>query len=200
MNIKGILTFTAGAVVGSLATYYIVREGFRKQADEEIEQVREVYRRRDENDLEDNKIHSESQEELIEYYVDRIRELGGDVRIKEEDEDDEDDDREEVNPVEYSDVIEEITESEFMNGFEDYESTCITLYLKDETYLDETEEFIDDPVRYIGNAKITKPGTTYYIDHAMMMKIEVEAVDLSYKRDVIGEVDEDDESIGDFAD
>ena len=32
----------------------------------------------------------------------------------------------------------------------------------------------------------------------MMMKIEVEAVDLSYKRDVIGEVDEDE--LGDFAD
>lgn len=199
MNIKGILTFAAGAVVGSLATYYIVREGFRKQADEEIEQVREVYRRRDENDIKDNNIHSESQEELIEYYVDRIRELGGDVQIKEEDDED-DDDCEEVNPVEYSDVIEEITESEFMNGFEDYESTCLTLYLQDETYLDETDEFVDDPVRYIGNAKITKPGTTYYVDHAMMMKIEVEAIDQSYKRDVIGEVDEDDESIGDFAD
>lgn len=198
MNIKGILTFTAGAVVGSLATYYIVRESFRKQADEEIEQVREVYRRRDEKDLEDNKIHSESQDELIEYYVDRIRELGGNVMIQEED-DDEDDDREEVNPVEYPDVIEEITESEFMNGFEDYESTCITLYLKDETYLDETDEFVDDPTRLIGNAKITKPGTTYYVDHAMMMKVEVEAVDLSYKRDVIGEVD-DDEALGDFAD
>lgn len=201
---KGVLIFTGGAVVGSLTTYYLVREKFRIQADEEVEQIRQLYLKKDADEMDEARkkegIVEETEEGLRDYYIQQLRDLGynigGDFA-------DEEEDYEEVNPVEYPDTTEQVDESEFFNGFEDYESTSLTLYLRDKVCTDELEDTIPDLERWVGelNYDSLKPGELYFVNHPMMMKVELVVLDQSYKRDVLGEDDEEgDYTPGDFAD
>lgn len=43
---KNVLLFAAGAVIGSVATYFLVKDKFEKQAQEDIDSVKEVFNRR----------------------------------------------------------------------------------------------------------------------------------------------------------
>lgn len=201
---KGVLIFAGGAVVGSLATYYLVREKFRIQADEEIEQIRQLYLKKDADEMAEARkkegIVEETEEGLRDYYIQQLRDLGynigGDFA-------DEEEDYEEVNPVEYPDTTEQVDESEFFNGFEDYESTSLTLYLRDRTCTDELEDTIPDLERWVGELDYDslKAGELYFVNHPLMMKVELVVLDQSYKRDVLGEDDEEgDYTPGDFAD
>lgn len=201
---KGVLIFAGGAVVGSLATYYLVREKFRIQADEEIEQIRQLYLKKDADEMAEARkkegIVEETEEGLRDYYIQQLRDLGynigGDFADDEED-------YEEVNPVEYPDTTEQVDESEFFNGFEDYESTSLTLYLKDKVCTDELEDTIPDLERWVGKLDYDslKAGELYFVNHPLMMKVELVVLDQSYKRDVLGEDDEEGDYVpGDFAD
>jgi hypothetical protein len=190
--------FIGGATVGSLATFYISREYFRKCADDEIAAMRELYsKRKGEEEVEESEIAvpCETPEELRDYYLKQIKDLGFDIRTEEIVEDfdirteeiveEYDEDIDEVNPVEYPSTIEQVEEEEFFN-YDDYESTSLTLYLKDPTLVDEVDDPINDPMRYIGKGfedlKALEAGKTYYfINHPMMLKVEVEAVDKSYE-------------------
>lgn len=200
---KGVVIFAGGAVVGSLATYYLVREKFRIQADEEIDQIRQLYLKKDADEMVEARkkegIVEESEEDLRDYYIQQLRDLGYNIGGDFAD----DEDYEEVNPVEYPDTTEQVDESEFFNGFEDYESTSLTLYLKDKTCTDELEDTIPDLERWVGELDYDslKPGELYFVNHPMMMKVELVVLDQSYKRDVLGEDDEEgDYTPGDFAD
>lgn len=200
---KGVLIFAGGAVVGSLATYYLVREKFRIQADEEIDQIRQLYLKKDADEMAEARkkegIVEESEEDLRDYYIQQLRDLGYNIGGDFAD----DEDYEEVNPVEYPDTTEQVDESEFFNGFEDYESTSLTLYLKDKTCTDELEDTIPDLERWVGELDYDslKPGELYFVNHPMMMKVELVVLDQSYKRDVLGEDDEEGDYVpGDFAD
>lgn len=202
---KGVLIFAGGAIVGSLATYYLVREKFRIQADEEVEQIRQLYLKKDADELAEVRkkegVVEETEEGLRDYYIQQLRDLGYDIGGDFAD-DDEDEDYEEVNPVEYPDTTEQVDESEFFNGFEDYESTSLTLYLRDKVCTDELEDTIPDLERWVGKLDYDslKAGELYFINHPLMMKVELVVLDQSYKRDVLGEDDEDDYVPGDFAD
>ena len=202
---KGVLLFAGGAIVGSLATYYLVREKFRIQADEEVEQIRQLYLKKDADELAEVRkkegVVEETEEGLRDYYIQQLRDLGYDIGGDFAD-DDEDEDYEEVNPVEYPDTTEQVDESEFFNGFEDYESTSLTLYLRDKVCTDELEDTIPDLERWVGKLDYDslKAGELYFINHPLMMKVELVVLDQSYKRDVLGEDDEDDYEAGDFAD
>lgn len=200
---KGVLIFTGGAVVGSLATYYLVREKFRIQADEEIEQIRQLYLKKDADEMAEARkkegIVEETEEGLRDYYIQQLRDLGYNIGGDFAD----DEDYEEVNPIEYPDTTEQVDESEFFNGFEDYESTSLTLYLKDKVCTDELEDTIPDLERWVGELDYDslKPGELYFVNHPMMMKVELVILNQSYKRDVLGEDDEEgDYTPGDFAD
>ena len=200
---KGVLIFAGGAVVGSLATYYLVREKFRIQADEEVEQIRQLYLKKDADEMAEARkkegIVEETEEGLRDYYIQQLRDLGYNIGGDFAD----DEDYEEVNPVEYPDTTEQVDESEFFNGFEDYESTSLTLYLKDKVCTDELEDTIPDLERWVGEIDYDslKPGELYFVNHPLMMKVELVILDQSYKRDVLGEDDEEgDYTPGDFAD
>lgn len=198
---KGVLIFLGGAAVGSLATYYLVREKFRMQADEEIEGIRQLYLKRDAEEMHEAReregVVEESEEDLRDYYIQQLRDLGYDIGGDFA----EDDEYEEVNPTEYPDNIEQVDESEFFNGFEDYESTSLSLYLKDRQAIDEIEDTIPDLERWVGDIDYDslEPGQLYFINHLLMMKVELEVIDGSYRREVLGEDDEEYEP-GDFAD
>lgn len=200
---KGVLIFTGGAIVGSLATYYLVREKFRMQADEEVEQIRQLYLKKDADELADARekegVVEETEEGLRDYYIQQLRDLGYDIGGDFAD----DEEYEEVNPVEYPDTTEQVDESEFFNGFEDYESTSLTLYLRDKVCTDELEDTIPDLERWVGDLDYDslKPGELYFVNHPMMMKVELVILNQSYKRDVLGEDDEEGDYVpGDFAD
>lgn len=202
---KGVVIFVGGAVVGSLATYYLVREKFRIQADEEVEQIRQLYLKKDADELAEARqkegVVEETEEGLRDYYIQQLRDLGYDIGGDFADDDEEDYD--EVNPVEYPDTTEQVDESEFFNGFEDYKSTSLTLYLRDKVCTDELEDIVPDLERWVGNLDYDslKPGELYFVNHPMMMKVELVVLDQSYKRDVLGEDDEEDDYVpGDFAD
>lgn len=200
---KGVLIFAGGAVVGSLATYYLVREKFRIQADEEIDQIRQLYLKKDADEMAETRknegIVEETEEGLRDYYIQQLRDLGYNIGGDFAD----DEEYEEVNPVEYPDTTEQVDESEFFNWFEDYESTSLTLYLKDKVCTDELEDTIPDLERWVGELDYDslKPGELYFVNHPMMMKVELVVLNQSYKRDVLGEDDEEgDYTPGDFAD
>lgn len=200
---KGVLIFAGGAIVGSLATYYLVREKFRIQADEEVEQIRQLYLKKDADELADARknegIVDETEEGLRDYYIQQLRDLGYNIGGDFAD----DEDYEEVNPVEYPDTTEQVDESEFFNGFEDYESTSLTLYLRDKVCTDELKDTIPDLERWVGEIDYDslKPGELYFVNHPMMMKVELVVLDQSYKRDVLGEDDEEGDYVpGEFAD
>ena len=186
---KGVLIFAGGAIVGSLATYYLVREKFRIQADEEVEQIRQLYLKKDADELADARknegIVDETEEGLRDYYIQQLRDLGYNIGGDFAD----DEDYEEVNPVEYPDTTEQVDESEFFNGFEDYESTSLTLYLRDKVCTDELKDTIPDLERWVGEIDYDslKPGELYFVNHPMMMKVELVVLDQSYKRDVLGD-------------
>ena len=195
---KLVLSFVAGGAVGSLITYYAVRETFRNQAEEEIQSVRDIYLKREAKELEEFRasqgVETATEEDLIQYHLKGLAELG--YEIPEAD----DTDYEEVNPIEYPEGVEEIDESEFMNGFEDYESSTLTLYT-DGVMTDDIEDVVDDPKRYFNNIDLEsyeKGDDLYFVNHTLMLKIELIVSKQSYKRDVLGE--DDDEELGDFAD
>ena len=143
-TLKVVLGFVGGATVGSLATYYIVRESFRKQADEQVESIRKSFiekyaKLEDEVGSEEN---PKDMDEWIEESIKTINEVTG-RKLVWEDEIDYDDDSG-VNPVdeypgEYPTGIEEIDKAEFFNSFDekngadnpytDYNEVALTYYI-----------------------------------------------------------------------
>lgn len=171
--------FVGGATVGSLATFYISREYFRKCADDEIAAMRELYsKRKGEEEEEDDEeyekaVPCETPEELRDYYIKQIRDLGFDIHV------------EEVNPVEYPSTIEQVNEEEFFENYDEYETSSLKLYLRDPYLVDEVDDQIDDPQKYIGmsydemSQKLSAGETYYFINHPMMLKLEVEVLNNS---------------------
>lgn len=47
-TVKNVVTFAAGAVIGSAVTYFILNKKYKKISDEEIQSVRDVYKKKEE--------------------------------------------------------------------------------------------------------------------------------------------------------
>lgn len=213
-TLKVALGFVGGAAVGSLATYYITREAFRKQADEQVESIRqrfiERYAKLDEEGTEEN---PKDMDEWIEESIKTMEEVTG-RKLVWEDEIDYGDECG-VNPVdEYPGEgpmgIEEIDKAEYFNSFDekngadnpykDYNEVVLTYYI-DGVLADEREDDVtDQKSMYFLDLDLDSyiPGDTlYFANHTHMFKIELMVSKQSYKRDVLGE---DNEELGDFAD
>lgn len=199
-KVKIVLAFVGGAAVGSLATYYLVRESFRKQADDEIQSVRDIYMKREAEEIKNMRkkegIPDMTTDEIVEDCFRQIHDLTGRT-VSFDDEYGYD----EVNPVEYPEGVEEVDENEFYNGYEDYETAFITLYT-DGVLTDDIEDIIDDQHIYFGDLDLQSyelGDDLYFVNHTMMLKIELIVSKQNYKRDILGEAD-DEEELGDFAD
>jgi hypothetical protein len=68
INMKNVLIFALGVAAGSLLTWKIVEEKYRQIANDEIESVREYYRNKNDEDL-DNKAEFLGTEDSEEVYV-----------------------------------------------------------------------------------------------------------------------------------
>ena len=64
---KNVLLFTAGAVIGSVATYFLVKDKFEKQAQEDIDSVKEVFNRRLKDQTNNVEVKEEVKEEVAQY-------------------------------------------------------------------------------------------------------------------------------------
>lgn len=64
---KNVLLFAAGAVIGSVATYFLVKDKFEKQAQEDIDSVKEVFNRRMKEQTNNQEVKEEVKEEVTQY-------------------------------------------------------------------------------------------------------------------------------------
>lgn len=140
---KNILMFTLGAAAGSLLTWKLVEQKYKQIADEEIESVREMYRKRSglAQEMRDPKITKEEKEELEK----QVQELNY-IQNEEETEDDlftvQTEIDEGVKP--YVIIPEEYNEKE------GYDARSWTLYT-DYVLTDEDDNIIGDPESMIGD-------------------------------------------------
>lgn len=167
--LQNVVIFVAGAAVGSLGTYFLVKGRFQKIADDEIESIKQmcadrVYAAEHANGLdeEDDEASTLSTSEARrDYYMRKLNELGyRTAGVSEEEYDDyflsDEDEDDGVNPVEYPEKPYYISEAEFIsenkNSIVDGEM-ALHYYKKDHVLCDEMFSEISPDVKaeYVGD-------------------------------------------------
>ena len=150
-KIKGLLIFAAGAVAGTVAGIGISKRHFEAIAAQEINEVRDYYRKankeleeqkEEQKEEQENTKKEEVVEETIEEYNNIIK--YGNYVTTEEIDDEEDD---------YSDDEPYIIDpSEFGNNGNYATQTCT--YFADGVLVDDVDEVIEDPEKLVGNLHV----------------------------------------------
>ena len=150
-KIKGLLIFAAGAVAGTVAGIGISKRHFEAIAAQEINEVRDYYRKankeleeqkEEQKEEQENTKKEEIVEETIEEYNNIIK--YGNYVTTEEIDDEEDD---------YSDDEPYIIDpSEFGNNGNYATQTCT--YFADGVLVDDVDEVIEDPEKLVGNLHV----------------------------------------------
>lgn len=153
---KNFFTFVAGLVIGSVATYMVVKDKFEKIAQEEIDSVKEVFGRRVEKEA-DKKVEKIAKKEVEkirkEYneYNDLTKNYTSYSKNKTEEnveeafEDDEDKDGVELNEIERASDYDRpyIIEPQEFGALDGY--SLITLYhYSDNVLADDCDELVED--------------------------------------------------------
>ena len=149
-KIKGLLIFAAGAVAGTVAGIGISKRHFEAIAAQEINEVRDYYRKankeleeqKEEQKEEQENTKKEVVEETIEEYNNIIK-YGNYVTTEEVD--DEEDDYSDDEPY-------IIDPSEFGNNGNYATQTCT--YFADGVLVDDVDEVIEDPEKLVGNLHV----------------------------------------------
>lgn len=154
-KIKGLLIFAAGAVAGTVAGIGISKRHFEAIAAQEINEVRDYYRKankeleeqkedqkEEQKEEQENTKKEEVVEETIEEYNNIIK-YGNYVPTEEID--DEDDDYSDDEPY-------IIDPSEFGNNGNYATQTCT--YFADGVLVDDVDEVIEDPEKLVGNLHV----------------------------------------------
>lgn len=197
------LIFAAGAAIGSAVTWKLVKTKYEQMAQEEIESVREYYRKR-ESDIPD----SGNTESVREYYDRKVKEAidkAADNRVKADDEEyrqqlkdlgynpeDESEPKEEiVEEVPYEDFDPEedaicIIEPDEFSQFADYEYVYMTYFSRDNVLVaDDTDEVIKDIDSVIGADSLDHFGeyeddVVHVRNNALKTDYEIVRVDERY--------------------
>ena len=150
-KIKGLLIFAAGAVAGTVAGIGISKRHFEAIAAQEINEVRDYYRKankeleeqkEEQKEEQENTKKEEVVEETIEEYNNIIKH--GNYMTTEEIDDEEDD---------YGDDEPYIIDpSEFGNNGNYATQTCT--YFADGVLVDDVDEVIEDPEKLVGNLHV----------------------------------------------
>ena len=150
-KIKGLLIFAAGAVAGTVAGIGISKRHFEAIAAQEINEVRDYYRKankeleeqkEEQKEEQENTKKEEVVEETIEEYNNIIK-YGNYVSTEEID--DEEDDYSDDEPY-------IIDPSEFGNNGNYATQTCT--YFADGVLVDDVDEVIEDPEKLVGNLHV----------------------------------------------
>lgn len=174
---KNILYAVAGAVVGSAATYFIMRNKFAEQAQNDINEMKEYYanqnKKMDEDgeenvDIPENRNNSAEVKEAkkisgyMNYtsYSDLMKgesptafesSLNQKPNDNEEDEEEEPDFADFDHPTEGpADMPYPITSADYSNGNANFDKLAWIFYAGDSTFVDEDGDIIDDPRGIIG--------------------------------------------------
>ena len=198
MNIlKGSLIFLLGAAAGSVVTYFLTSD---KKEDRK-------------NDISFKDADHMSEEDLKEYYLEGLRDLGfgieerfvdegsgekvnpveGDEYWETEDVDDEEDDSD-ISPVEANPVPYEISTDEF-GKMDNYSSETLSWYKDDITMTDDDDDVIDNWKMHVGIDRVddilkdSDADAIYVRNEVEMCDYEILIFRDSYKHAVLGEED-----------
>lgn len=143
MNNKIIFSFIAGAAIGSVATYFVVKDRFEKIVKTEIDSVKETFSRLRKEEL---TAEAKKYEELTDKYTKNVKNVQyvcDSVDILDESEEDH-------NTIEgfKPDEPYVISPNEF-DEFDDYETVSLTYYA-DGVLADDEDEIVDDVEEAIG--------------------------------------------------
>lgn len=175
-KIAGFLMFAAGAVVGSIATWKLVKTKYERIADEEIESIKAVYSKK-EAVLNESKVTREENESTNEKpsiyemkeYLDRIKENGyHKEENKEEGDPDMNDSPYIISPEEYGNLD---------------DHTCVSLsYYADGILADDWDTEIIDPDEEVGPDIASHFGE--YEEDTVFVRNEKSKVDYEICRDL----------------
>ena len=178
-NIKNVLLFTAGLVVGSVVTWKMTKDKYEQWANDEIRMMREYYNQKEEEyyeeDLDEEPIEAEVRTESstkpdLTEYTSRLNESGytdySEISKKDEEEDNESDMEEKpyvISPEEFGD-------------FDDYETIELTYYKNG--YVTDDQDILmsnDEVEEAIGWNNITRMGE--YEEDALHVRNEKRKTD-----------------------
>ena len=179
-NIKNVLLFTAGLVVGSVVTWKMTKDKYEQWANDEIRMMREYYNRKEEEyyeeeDLDEEPIEAEVRTERntkpdLTEYTSRLNESGytdySEISKKDEEEDNESNMEEKpyvISPEEFGD-------------FDDYETIELTYYKNG--YVTDDQDILmsnDEVEEAIGWNNITRMGE--YEEDALHVRNEKRKTD-----------------------
>ena len=179
-NIKNVLLFTAGLVMGSVVTWKMTKDKYEQWANDEIHMMREYYNQKEEEyyeeeDLDEEPIEAEVRTERstkpdLTEYTSRLNESGytdySEISKKDEEEDNESDMEEKpyvISPEEFGD-------------FDDYETIELTYYKNG--YVTDDQDILmsnDEVEEAIGWNNITRMGE--YEEDALHVRNEKRKTD-----------------------
>ena len=179
-NIKNVLLFTAGLVMGSVVTWKMTKDKYEQWANDEIRMMREYYNQKEEEyyeeeDLDEEPVEAEVRTERstkpdLTEYTSRLNESGytdySEISKKDEEEDNESDMEEKpyvISPEEFGD-------------FDDYETIELTYYKNG--YVTDDQDILmsnDEVEEAIGWNNITRMGE--YEEDALHVRNEKRKTD-----------------------
>ena len=180
-NIKNVLLFTAGLVMGSVVTWKMTKDKYEQWANDEIRTMREYYNQKEEEyyeeeDLDEEPIEAEVRTERstkpdLTEYTSKLNESGytdySEISKKDEKEEDDESDMEEkpyvISPEEFGD-------------FDDYETIELTYYKNG--YVTDDQDILmsnDEVEEAIGWNNITRMGE--YEEDALHVRNEKRKTD-----------------------
>lgn len=213
-----LLIFLFGGAIGAGVSWYFTKRHYEKILDQREDLIKDLKAESDLDDmrekLKDNaeRLQEEmvncSEEEMIEYYVDQLRNLGLNISYGEDYE--ESDGSEEVNPTDSDedDSIYEIDQKEYCENNQDFSKEQIEFYDEDTTFVDlDTNEIVEKWKQYFGNDILNwiedhnwRKGSLYVRNMALSSDYQIILKETSYAAANGESEDEDDYNPGDMAD
>lgn len=208
-----LIFFVLGTAVGAGTTYFVMKRKTKKLEQtitERDDEDADAMRKRLERAVVGEEIEETSEAELLDYYMDKLRELGVDFSYVEEDASD---DVEEVNPND-EDVPDDdgcavypIQKILYDAGKSDYSKERLAYYAGDKVFVDvESGEPIDNWKQYLGTdfdfegTEFKSSDTVYIRNEALESDYEVTIYTGSFAGATGESDDEDDYNPGDMAD
>lgn len=208
-----LIFFVLGAAVGAGTTYFVMKRKTKKLEQTITERDNEdadAMRKRLERAVVGEEIEETSEDELLDYYMGKLRELGVDFSYVEEDASD---DVEEVNPSD-EDIPDDdgcavypIQKILYDAGKSDYSKERLAYYAGDKVFVDvESGEPIDNWKQYLGTdfdferTEFKSSDTVYIRNEALESDYEVTIYTGSFAGATGESDDEDDYNPGDMAD
>lgn len=142
--LTNILVFAAGAAIGSVVTWKLVKTKYEQIAQEEIDSVKEVFARR-----------ASTEKPSLDEYISKLNDQGYNTTDGATTAPDEYEEEEETESM-VDDMAYVIAPDEF-GEFDDYETISLTYYA-DEVLADDMDDPIDDTVEIVGPDALMRFG------------------------------------------